>query len=60
MGTYKNESMDKLLDRWDNKKKDKHGKHRHKQQGKIFDLSVDVMLGNEALVILTTLSWIIA
>ena len=29
MDTYKNQLMDKLLARWENKYKDEHGKHCH-------------------------------
>ena len=50
---------------WINGKKgnnDKHGKHCHEKQKKIprFVVSVDAMLGNEALNVLTNLSLIIS
>ena len=32
--TYKNETMTSLLERWENIKKDKHGKHCHNQRKK--------------------------
>ena len=50
--------MDKLLDFWENKNKDKHGKHYHEQQKHVspFVPSVSVMLGKEALFILENLS----
>ena len=49
--------MDKLLDHWEGEKKDKHGNHCHKQQKHFspFVLSVDGMLGKEALIVLTNL-----
>ena len=52
--SYKYEPMAALLARWETIKKDKHGKHCHDQQKQFspFVLSVDGMLGREALVIL--------
>ena len=60
--TYKHKPMDKLLARWEKRKKDKHGKHCHEQQRYFspFVLSVDEMLGKEALVVLASLSRIMA
>ena len=54
--------MKALLDRWENTKKDKHGKHCHEQQKKFspFVLSVDGILGSEALVVLSQLSQFMA
>ena len=54
--TYK--PMEALLSRWVNIKKDKHGKNCHYQQKHftLFVLSVDGMLGREALVVLSQLS----
>ena len=54
MNSYKYEPMAELLDRWKTINKDKHGKHFHNQRKKIspFFLSVDGILGREALVIL--------
>ena len=50
--------MTSLLARWEKIKKDKHGKHCHKQRKHflLFALSVDGMLGREALVVLFQLS----
>ena len=52
--TYEHESMYKLLDGWYNQNKDNHGKHYHKQRTRfsLFVLSIDGMLGKEALVVL--------
>ena len=51
-----------LLDQWEKIKKDNHGKHCHNQlkQFSTFVLSVDGMLGREALVLLANLSQLIA
>ena len=56
--TYKYEPMTSLLARWENIKKDKHGKHCHDQRKHFlpFVLSVDGMLGRESLVVLSQLS----
>ena len=53
--TYKYEPMTSLLDRWEKIKKDKHGNHCHDQLKPFspFVLSVDEMLGREALVVLS-------
>ena len=50
--------MDKLLARWENHKKYKHGKQLHEQQKHffLFVISVDGMLEKEYLFILTRLS----
>ena len=54
--------MDKLLACWDKEKKYKHSKHCHYQRKhfSLFLLSVDGMLGKEALVVLTNLSRLIS
>ena len=46
--------MTAILARWENIKKDKHGKHCHDQQKMFspFIISVDGMLGREALAVL--------
>ena len=51
-----------LLDQWENIKKDNHGKHFHNQlkQFSTFVLSINGMLGREALVVLANLSQLIA
>ena len=51
---YEYEPMAVLLARWETTKKYKHGKHCHDQRKKnsLFVLSVDRMLGREALVVL--------
>ena len=56
--TYKYEPMTSILTRWENIKKHKHGKHYHDQGNhfSLFALSVDGMLGREALVVLSKLS----
>ena len=56
--SYKYELMTALLSKWETIKKDKHGKHCHNQWKHFlpFVLSVDVMLGREALVVLSQLS----
>ena len=50
--------MEALLNRWENIKKDKHGNHCNNQQKHFspFVLSVDEILGREALVVLAQLS----
>ena len=60
--TYKYEPMTVLLTRWENIKKDKHGKHCNNQRKHVlpFVLSVDVMLGREALVVISQLRRVIA
>ena len=54
--------MDKLLACWEKQKKDKHGKHCHDKNKHFspFVLSVGGMLKKESLVILTTLSQLMA
>ena len=54
--------MAALLDQWETTKKDKHGKHCHNQWKHFspFIISVNVMLGREALVVLAQLSRIMA
>ena len=56
--TYKNDLMDKNLNRWEKQQTNNHGKRCHKQWKHFhpFVLSVDVMLGKEALVVLMNLS----
>ena len=58
MDSYKYESMDKILAIWENQKKDKHGKKCHEKQKKFppFVLSIDGMIGKEALVVLENVS----
>ena len=53
--TYKYEPITSLLGRWERIKKDKHGKHCHDQRKHFstFFLSVDGMLGREALFFLS-------
>ena len=54
--------MPKLLARWENIKKDKHGKHCNNQRKKIspFFLSVDGLLGGEVLVVISQLIQVMA
>ena len=54
--------MDMLMDRREKKNKDKHGKHCYKKRTKFspFVLFVHGMLGKEALVILDSLSQLMA
>ena len=56
--TYKYEPMAALLDRWESIKKDKHGKHCNNQRNNFlpFVISVNGMLGRQALVVLSQLS----
>ena len=56
--TYKNDLMYKILTRREKKQTNNHGKRCHKQWKHFnpFFLSVDVMLGKEALVVLMNLS----
>ena len=51
--SYKYEPMAALLAQWEMIKKDKHGKHCHNQRKHLlpFVLSVDGMIGREALVV---------
>ena len=58
MDSYKYEPMAALLDRWETIKKDKHGKHCINQRKHFspFVVSVDRMLGREALAVLAQLS----
>ena len=55
---YKYEPTPALLARWENIKKDKHGKHCHDQRKHFspFDISADIVLGRESLVMLSQLS----
>ena len=59
--TYKYEPMASLLDRWEKINKYKHGKHCHDQwkQFSPFVLSVERVLGREALVVLSHLSQLV-
>ena len=54
--------MDKFISQWEKQKKDNHGKHCHDQQThfSLFVFSVDGMLGKEAQVVITSLSWLTA
>ena len=54
--------MAELLAQWENIKKYKHGKHFHDQQKHFspFALSVDGMLGREALVVISQLIRVVA
>ena len=60
--TYKYDPMTSLLARWENIKKDEHGKHCHDQRKQFlpFVLSVEGILGREALVVLSQLSRVMA
>ena len=60
--TWEPYRMDKLLAGWEKTKKDKHGQACYDQQRHFspFFLSVDGMMGKEALVILATLSRLMA
>ena len=60
--TYRFDPMVTLLDWWKKTKKDKNGKHFHEQRKHFspFVLSVNGMLGREALVVLADLSRIMA
>ena len=62
MDTNIKDPMDKLLARWEKEKKDKHGNNSHKQRKYFFpfSLSVDDMIGKEAILILTNLSRLVA
>ena len=61
MDTYKNETMDELLYCWENKNKDKHNNNCHEKRKHFsqFFLSVDGIIGENALVLLTNLSQLI-
>ena len=54
---YTYEPMTSLLVRWEKIKKDNHDKHCHNQQKHFspFVLSVDILLGREALVVISQL-----
>ena len=54
--------MNNLLACWDNQSKDNNGNHCHKQlkHFSLFVLSIDGMIGKEALVLLTSLSQLMA
>ena len=56
--SYKYEPMAALLDRWETINKDKHGNNCNDQRNQFlpFVLSVDLILGREALVLLVQLS----
>ena len=60
--TYKYEPMTSLLARWENIKKDKHGKRCNEQYKHFspFVLSVDGMIGRESLVVLYQFSQFMA
>ena len=60
--TYKYDPITSLLNMWENIKKDKHGNHCHNQRKYflLFVLSVDGMLGREALSVLFQLSQVIS
>ena len=60
--TYKYDPMTSLLARWENIKNYKHGNHCHEQRKRFssFFLSVDIMIGKKARVVLYQLSQIIA
>ena len=60
--TYKYEPMTSLLASWENIKKDKYSKHCHAQRKHFlsFVLSVDGILGREALVLISQLSQFMA
>ena len=60
--TYKHDPMPTLLARWEKIKTDKHGKHRNNQRKHFspFVLSVDGLLGREALVVISQLSEVMA
>ena len=60
--TYKNNPMTSLLVRWEKIKKYNHGKHWHDQRKHFspFALSVDGILGKEAIVVLSQLSRVMA
>ena len=59
---YKYEPMTSLLARWENIKKDKHGKHCNDQRRyvSLFVLSVDGIIGREALVVISQMSRLMA
>ena len=59
---YKYESIASLLSRWKNMKKDIHSKHCHNQRKHffLFGLSVSIMLGSKALVVIYQLSRVMA
>ena len=59
---YKYEPMTALMARWENIKKDKHGKQCHNQLKPFspFVLSVEIIIGREALVVLSQLSRVMA
>ena len=60
--TYGFDPLGKLLDYWKNKNKGQHGKHFHEQWKHFsqFFLSVEVKLGNKALVVIGNLSQLMA
>ena len=62
MDTYQYEPMTALLSRWEKTNKDKHGKHCRNQRKHFspFFLSVERMLGREALALISQLSLFIA
>ena len=62
LDTYKYDPMISLLARWENIKKDTHGKHFHDQRKMFspFFISVDGMLGREVLVVQSQLSGVMA
>ena len=60
--SYRLDTMAALLTQWKKFKKDKHGKHCHEQRKHfyLFVISVYCVLGREALVVLATLSRLMA
>ena len=60
--TYKYEPTPALPDRWENIKKDNHGNHCHNQLKHFppFVISVDGMIGKEALVVFSQLIQVIS
>ena len=60
--TYIKEPIDELLSHWEKEKKDKQGKHCHKQRKHFskFFLSMYGMLGKESLVVLMNFSQLVA
>ena len=60
--SYKYEPMAALMSRWETIKKDKHGEHCNDQRKHFqpFVISVDIILGREALVVIAQLSQVMA
>ena len=59
---YKYDPMIELLAQWETIKKDKHGKHYNDQRKHFspFIISVDNMLGREAVFVLVKFSWVMS